>query len=116
MWRPTPPTCGLALDAQLAAATAAINGRGWALAGGLVDAGIDGGMPPERRPALGPALEALDAAGARNPVVACQAAVRYSLTRPLGQFEAVGRWRLAVALALVVAGCEPPRVSLGQLA
>ena len=47
---------GLVLDAQIAAATAAIRTRGWALAGELVDGGVSGATPPEQRPAL----EALD--------------------------------------------------------
>ena len=61
---------GLGLDAQLSSVHAAITERGWTLAGDLVDAGVSGAVPPERREALGPALEALDAGEASALVVA----------------------------------------------
>ena len=61
---------GLGIDAQLAAAHALIEGRGWVLAGSVVDAAVSGSVPPERREALGPALEALDAGDADALVVA----------------------------------------------
>ena len=51
---------GLGLDAQITAATAGISARGWTLAAKLVDAGISGEIALARRPALGPALVALN--------------------------------------------------------
>ena len=60
---------GLGIAAQIDAARAAIVERGWALAGEIVDAGVSGSVAPERRPALGPALEALDAGNAEALVV-----------------------------------------------
>ena len=61
---------GLGIAAQLDAARAAIAERDWALAGEIVDAAVSGAVPPESRPALGPALEALDAGSAEALVVA----------------------------------------------
>ena len=61
---------GLGLDAQLASTHAAISERGWTLAGSVVDAGVSGSVPLERRDALGPALEALDSGNADALVVA----------------------------------------------
>ena len=61
---------GLGLDAQLASAHAAVCDRGWALAGSVIDAGVSGSVAPDRRDALGPALEALDAGDAGALVVA----------------------------------------------
>ena len=61
---------GLGLDAQLASTHAAISERGWTLAGSVVDAGVSGSVPLERRDALGPALEALDSGDADALVVA----------------------------------------------
>ena len=60
---------GLGIAAQLDAARAAIVERGWVLAGEIVDAGVSGAVPPDHRPALGPALEALDAGNAAALVV-----------------------------------------------
>ena len=60
---------GLGIAAQIDVARAAIVERGWALAGEIVDAGVSGSVAPERRPALGPALEALDAGNAEALVV-----------------------------------------------
>ena len=51
----------LRLDAQLASTHTAIVDRGWSLVGDVIDAGVSGAVPPERRGALGPALVALDA-------------------------------------------------------
>ena len=61
---------GLGLDAQLASARAAIDERGWELAGSVIDAGVGGSVLPDRRPALGPALVELDAGRASALVVA----------------------------------------------
>ena len=61
---------GLGVAAQLDVARAAATERGWALAGELGDAAVSGADPPEQRPALGLALEALDAAAAAALVVA----------------------------------------------
>ena len=55
------------LDAQPASAHSAICDRGWALAGSVIDAGVSGSVPPDRRDALGPALEALDAGDVGRP-------------------------------------------------
>ena len=55
---------GLGITAQIDVATAAIAERDWVLVAEVVDAGVSGSVAPERRPALGPALEALDVAGA----------------------------------------------------
>lgn len=52
---------GLGLEAQLEAVHAAINARGWELAGTAIDAGVSGSVAPDRRGQLGPALVALDA-------------------------------------------------------
>ena len=51
------------------AARAAIAERDWVLVAEVVDAGVSGSVAPERRPALGPALEALAAAGAGAALV-----------------------------------------------
>ena len=61
---------GLGMDAQLASTHAAIDERGWILAGSVVDAAVGGSVPPDRREALGPALAALDAGDADALVVA----------------------------------------------
>ncbi len=60
---------GLGVAAQLDAARAAIAERDWFLVGEVVDAGVSGAVAPESRPALGPALEALDVAGAAAALV-----------------------------------------------
>ena len=60
---------GLRIAAQFDAARAAIAERDWVLGGEVVDAGVSGAVAPERRPALGPALEALAAAGAGAALV-----------------------------------------------
>ena len=51
---------GLGLAAQMATVTSAIADRGWALAGEVIDSAVSGAVAPDERPALGPALEALD--------------------------------------------------------
>ena len=61
---------GLGIDAQLAAAHGAIEARGWALAGTVIDAGVSGSVAPDRREQLGPALEVLDSGDADALVVA----------------------------------------------
>ena len=61
---------GLGLDAQLGAAHTAISERGWTLAGSVVDAGVSGSVPPDRREQLGPVLEALDSGDGDALVVA----------------------------------------------
>ena len=60
---------GLGIAAQLDVARAAIAERDWVLVGEVVDAAVGGSVAPERRPALGPALEALDVAGAAAALV-----------------------------------------------
>ena len=55
---------GSGIAAQIDVATAAIAERDWVLVAEVVDAGVSGSVAPERRPALGPALAALDGAGA----------------------------------------------------
>ena len=60
---------GLGITAQIDVATAAIAERDWVLVAEVVDAGVSGSVAPERRPALGPALEALDGAGAGAALV-----------------------------------------------
>lgn len=51
---------GLSLDAQAAATHRAITRRGWKFAGNVVDVGVPESVPPDRRKAMGPALESLD--------------------------------------------------------
>ena len=60
---------GLGITAQIDVATAAIAERDWVLVAEVVDAGVSGSVALERRPALGPALEALDGAGAGAALV-----------------------------------------------
>ena len=60
---------GLGITAQIDVATAAIAERDWVLVVEVVDAGVSGSVAPERRPALGPALEAFDVAGAGAALV-----------------------------------------------
>lgn len=55
---------GAGLDAQRATIAAAAADRGWELVGEYVDAGVSGGIAPERRPAMADALAVLDAGGA----------------------------------------------------
>lgn len=61
---------GAGLDAQRAAIATAAASRGWELVGEYVDAGVSGGIAPERRPAMAEALAALDAGDADLLVVA----------------------------------------------
>ena len=60
---------GLGITAQIDVATAAIAERDWVLVAEVVDAGVSGSVAPERRPAVGPALEALDGVGAGAALV-----------------------------------------------
>ena len=82
---------GLGLDAQAAAVGAAITERGWELVADVVDAGVSGAVPPDRREALGPALAALDAGEAGALVVARLDRITRSL---LAWAELVERSRL----------------------
>lgn len=50
---------GLGLEAQRAKCEAAIEARGWSVAGEFVDAGVSGKVPPTERPQLVAALEML---------------------------------------------------------
>ena len=65
---------GLGITAQIDVATAAIAERDWVLVDQVVDAGVSGSVAPERRPALGPALEAIDVAGAGAALVVARLA------------------------------------------